>query len=372
MEPVRSNDTDTGLPHRTADVALYAQSELSTTDTVQAKGTDLIATRSSTDNPHACSSCGKIFPLLKTLKRHMEKTRCARAFGHEATVYQCSTCREYFSRNDVLLRHKETKHRSVKESCRICGKSISKRALPEHYRARTCKAMQSLQAMRRLEIAKQIQSSKASTATFTSDTLLHPLFTSYRLLHRLFHPCGETQARTLLLQHLSTRQTLVTQQQKEEEVCSDTFWITWRIAVKEASRILSENRRTQSCALVAIVLTLSMLDSYMTDAGDTEMPIRALERSSMSGRDANFGKIRVIIHSAFSAFGDVRGAPSYWRIAGCRPHQGINVDGGIVFFLGLLLDLVGLVRGSEVDIKSECVAQRQEIETELCDLEQRE
>lgn len=76
---------------------------------------------------HKCPTCGKAFPLRKTMLRHIRT-------AHGLDTVSCSICNQTFKRKDILQRHMTEQHTSIDHHtiCRSCGRRVAKRAMNEH------------------------------------------------------------------------------------------------------------------------------------------------------------------------------------------------------------------------------------------------
>ncbi|XP_072034339.1 uncharacterized protein [Amphiura filiformis] len=84
-----------------------------------------------TGNRFVCKLCGKTFPLIAWLKRHMQ-------FHSKERPHICEVCGKGFKEHSGLLRHSKT-HRSTKpHACQFCGKGfVAKDSLRGHERTHT-------------------------------------------------------------------------------------------------------------------------------------------------------------------------------------------------------------------------------------------
>nr|XP_040575613.1 zinc finger protein 12-like [Lepeophtheirus salmonis] len=97
----------------------------------------LLEDRVSSFRRHSCSLCGKVFPFLSKLTRHLST--------HSKTVrFNCTSCNKNFSRKDVLQAHASAQHGDTMDRatsrkeypCPKCNSSLkSSKALERHLRS---------------------------------------------------------------------------------------------------------------------------------------------------------------------------------------------------------------------------------------------
>lgn len=95
-----------------------------------------LATTSST-RVHTCPFCKQVFPLRKTLNRHMSSA----LHLSNGPSFTCNSCGIGCSRKDILSRHKASQHneRGKTVQCSVCHQHIRPRSLRGHLASRACK-----------------------------------------------------------------------------------------------------------------------------------------------------------------------------------------------------------------------------------------
>lgn len=195
-----------------------------------------------------CSVCGTAFSASKSLKRHMDT-----AHQHPSHEHQCFKCHRVFSRKDILVRHESHQHRLNKVQCSVCGKVVSERALPDHYRSRACQAVQALRDSR------QIQSLKISAAMFPMDSLSDPLVVCAQLLS--CYTLAREKPPTL--EQSRNTSTVNIRPDERQRLLNPTYWELRGLATRTIKRALRDSSQVARCEFWGAIMIIYDLDTTL-------------------------------------------------------------------------------------------------------------
>lgn len=90
-----------------------------------------------------CDHCHHTFCNKSSLTRHKrhkhQQTTGSRP--KQCGPFICQCCQNEFSRYDVLKRHEKEQHSSDNPTCKFCKKSLSARAIRDHWESKLCKSV---------------------------------------------------------------------------------------------------------------------------------------------------------------------------------------------------------------------------------------